>query len=75
MILRINTKYNVLWVKGVAIPGGVNSLCYLYDSILPLRRHKTAPPFPTYYETGEEEEEIFHESIHHFKNPTITFTE
>jgi len=74
-VLRINTKYNVLWVKGVAIPGGVNSLCYLYDTILPLRQHKTAPPFPTYYKTGEEEEEIFHESIHHFKNPTITFTE
>lgn len=33
-IWRINTKYNVIWVQGPAVPGAVNSWVYLYDSTL-----------------------------------------
>lgn len=31
-IWRINTKYNVIWVNGPAVPGTNNSWCYVYDS-------------------------------------------
>lgn len=30
-IWRINTKYNVIWVHGPAVPGANNSWCYIYD--------------------------------------------
>lgn len=31
-ILRMNTKYNVIWVQGPAIPGDTNSIVYVYDT-------------------------------------------
>uniref|UniRef100_D3TM63 Large ribosomal subunit protein uL3m n=1 Tax=Glossina morsitans morsitans TaxID=37546 RepID=D3TM63_GLOMM len=72
-IWRINNKYNVLWVQGSAIPGSTNGLVYIYDSILPLRRHKTAPPFPTVLNDPEECEDVWFEEVHNFKSETITF--
>lgn len=77
-IWRINTKYNVMWVQGSAIPGPTNGLVYIYDTILPLRKHKTAPPFPTTFEeelealTGQSND-IWYEEVHNFKDDTITF--
>jgi hypothetical protein len=36
-VLRVNTKYNVIWVKGQGIAGETNSFVYIYDTRLPLR--------------------------------------
>ena len=33
----MNTKYNVIWVKGAAVAGETNSIVYIYDTRLPLR--------------------------------------
>ncbi|CAG9771754.1 unnamed protein product [Ceutorhynchus assimilis] len=76
-IWRINTKYNVLWVSGQAIPGETNSLVYVFDSKLPLRKPTSALPFPTYFEGQNEEapEDIFDEEVHLFSEPTIVFDE
>lgn len=77
-ILRINTKYNVIWVRGHNIPGEIGTYCHLYDTQLPLRRHKTAPNFPTYLPTIMEEslpEEMYADDVHRFEDPTIEFKE
>lgn len=75
-IWRINTKYNVMWVQGNCIAGDTNSMVYIYDTILPLRKPQISPPFPTYFEDESEEalpEEIWYETVHDFKDPSITF--
>lgn len=77
-ILRINTKYNVIWVLGQNIPGETNTYCYMFDTILPLRRCKEAPNFPTYLPSITEEslpEEIYADDVHQFIDPTIEFKE
>lgn len=77
-ILRINTKYNVIWVMGHNVPGETNSFCYLYDTLLPLRKLKTAPHFPTYFpELNKEQmpENMYADDVHPFKEPTIKFSE
>lgn len=33
-VWRINTKYNVMWVHGPGIPGGINSWVYVFDTTL-----------------------------------------
>lgn len=76
-ILRINTKYNVIWIKGQNIPGENNTYCHIYDTILPLRKSKT-PHFPTYLPSIAEEElpeELYAEEVHPFIDPTIEFKE
>ncbi|PSN57774.1 hypothetical protein C0J52_07268 [Blattella germanica] len=75
-IIRINTKYNVLWVMGQGIAGDTNSFVYIYDTKLPLRKLKESPPFPTYYPEDSEEplpDEIYAEDLHPFTDPSITF--
>jgi len=73
-ILRINTKYNVMWVTGQNLPGDTNSLCYIFDTMLPLRKPKTPLPFPTALETTEpEKEEYWHPDYQDFNEGTITF--
>lgn len=74
-ILRINTKQNVLWMLGVGIPGETGAMCYVFDTVLPLRKHKTPPPFPTHLPTDDLPLEYYDESIHPFDEPTITFEE
>jgi len=72
-IWRINTKTNTMWVSGHSVPGDCNSLVYIYDSLLPLRRTLN-PHFPTF--TGNEDElpeDIYAEEVHHFSDPTIMF--
>ncbi|XP_014478809.1 PREDICTED: 39S ribosomal protein L3, mitochondrial-like [Dinoponera quadriceps] len=76
-ILRINTKYNVLWIHG-EIAGETNNYCYMYDTILPLRRLKEAPYFPTYFPNMVEEslpEELYADDVHPFVDPTLEFKE
>lgn len=74
-ILRINTKHNILWMLGVGIPGETGAMCYLFDTILPLRKLKTPPPFPTHPPAEDLPIEYYDDSIHLFEEPTITFEE
>lgn len=51
--MRINTKYNVIYVKGPNIPGPPRSYVRILDTVLPLKRHlldSNPPPMPTIYE-------------------------
>lgn len=74
-IWRMNTKYNVLWVSGQAVPGATNSVVNIYDTILPLRRNTTSPPFPTSTVEYDESlpEDIWDEELHDFRNSTIFY--
>lgn len=76
-IWRINTKYNVLYVSGQAIPGETNSVVYVFDTVLPLRKPTKPLPFPTYLGLDETElpEDIYDEEVHRFSDPTILFNE
>uniref|UniRef100_A0A8D8C618 Large ribosomal subunit protein uL3m n=1 Tax=Culex pipiens TaxID=7175 RepID=A0A8D8C618_CULPI len=77
-IWRINTKYNVMWVQGSNIAGDTNGLVYIYDTILPLRKYKEAPAFPTHFASENDsyaDEDFWHEDIHNFKDGSITFKE
>ena len=35
-IVRINSKYNVIYVRGT-VPGTTNSIVHILDTVLPLR--------------------------------------
>ena len=78
-IWRINTKYNVMWVQGLGIAGATNDYVHVYDTMLPLKRHTTAPPFPTHFEDNEAaavegaSEDIWDEELHNFKDPTVFY--
>lgn len=76
-IWRINTQYNVLYVSGQAIPGETNSVVYIYDTVLPLRKPSKPIPFPTYLGLSGEEppEDIYDEKVHPFSDPTILYNE
>lgn len=76
-IWRINTKYNVLFVSGLAIPGETNSIVYVFDTKLPLRKPNSALPFPTYFGSESETtpEDIYDEDVHLFSDPTILYNE
>ncbi|XP_075992523.1 mitochondrial ribosomal protein L3 [Anticarsia gemmatalis] len=74
-ILRINTKHNVIWTLGVAIPGETGAMCYLFDTVLPLRKHKTSPPFPTQPLVDDLPLEYYDESVQPFDESSITFEE
>ncbi|KAG0721518.1 39S ribosomal protein L3, mitochondrial [Chionoecetes opilio] len=77
-VWRVNTQHNVLWVNGPAVPGGVGSYVYIYDSLLPHRKHteENHPPFPTFFQDEEDiEEELYDEQLHAFHLPSIQFAE
>lgn len=77
-IWRINTHYNVMWVQGPAVPGATGSYVFIYDTIIPTRRHTTEnpPPFPTFFQDEQEiEEELYDEMLHVFSQPSISFAE
>lgn len=74
-VLRINNKHNVLWTLGVGIPGETGAMCYLFDTVLPLRKHKTAPPFPTSLTAEDLPLEYYDDSVHRFEEPTIAYEE
>ncbi len=73
-IWRINTKYNVMWVQGTAIPGVTNSLVYVFDTLLPLRQPKSPLYLPTYLDEEKDlPEDIWFEDLHDFNNKSIEF--
>lgn len=79
-IWRINTKYNVIFVHGRAVPGVINNYCYIYDCYMEKKRHQenNPPPFPTFYSESVQEilpENIWDEDLHKFSSPSITFEE
>ncbi|KAK1117706.1 hypothetical protein K0M31_015649 [Melipona bicolor] len=73
-ILRINTKYNVIWVLAQNVPGEVNTMCYLYDTILPTKKN-TSPHFPTYppNDINALPEELYTDDVHPFTEPNIEY--
>lgn len=65
----------MIWTLGVAIPGETGAMCYLFDTILPFKKLKSSPPFPTAIPTGDLPIEYIDESIHDFNNSSILFEE
>lgn len=59
------------------MPGINGNYCTIYDCYIPKKNHKedNPPPFPTFYPEDIEEplpENIFHEDLHNFSDPSIT---
>ncbi|XP_074600181.1 mitochondrial ribosomal protein L3 [Brevipalpus obovatus] len=78
-IMRINTKLNIIYVKGGSVPGENGNWVYIFDSKI-FEKTPTIqkpPPFPTYFPEEEEElpENLYHPDIHQFSDPTIIFQE
>lgn len=73
--MRINTKYNVIWVKGHNIPGETNNYVYVYDTLLPLKKHVAAPYFPTYFPgiSPPVPEDSYANHVHIWNDPTIEY--
>lgn len=77
----MNTKYNIIYVHGQAVPGPTHCYVRIYDTILRYRREemlKKPPIMPTFFPGDEAEaleEEIFDEGLFQFSQPTITFAE
>lgn len=80
-VVRVNTKYNVIYVLGQATAGETNSLVTIHDTLLRRKSLKTlevTPCFPTYFrDLGNEElpEELFVDNVHNFNESTIVFKE
>ncbi|XP_073987482.1 mitochondrial ribosomal protein L3 isoform X2 [Rhodnius prolixus] len=78
-IWRINTKYNILYVQGLGVPGETNSLIYVHDTLLPLRKRKESPLyFPTFYPQLVDTplpDDLYDSTVHPFDQPSITFAE
>lgn len=72
-IVRINKEHNILYVIGHNIPGEINNIVYIFDTMLPLKRSLIKPPLPTHFEDDGNENDIFAEKYHDFKNPTIFY--
>nr|CAG4649387.1 EOG090X07HN [Scapholeberis mucronata]SVE93663.1 EOG090X07HN [Scapholeberis mucronata] len=73
-IMRINLKYNVIYVQG-SVPGGTNSIVQIFDTILPRRKLVEAPPHPTYFPPEDGtlvQEDLYDSSVHVFGTPSIT---
>ncbi|CAG0886510.1 unnamed protein product [Darwinula stevensoni] len=76
-IWRINTKYNVIWVQGPAVPGSTNSYVYIHDTLLSTKKLEESPPFPTHHPHVDKEalpEDLYDEELHAFSDATILFT-
>ncbi|XP_069112027.1 large ribosomal subunit protein uL3m-like [Argopecten irradians] len=78
-IMRINTKYNILYLKGV-LPGPNHCYTRIYDTTLRKRRQEDGegPPMPTFYneDTSEElEEEYFDDDLFQFSSQSVNFEE
>lgn len=77
-VWRINTKYNLIFVQGPAIPGLNGAYVNLMDSRMPkktLGELKITPPFPTatVEENSRLNEELFDEELHRPDEPSLVF--
>ncbi|XP_015788708.1 39S ribosomal protein L3, mitochondrial [Tetranychus urticae] len=77
-IMRINTKENVIYVRGPAVPGETGNFCYIFDTKIIEKKltEKNPPPFPTYF-PGDNElpVDLYHPDVHRFEDETIQFVE
>lgn len=79
-IMRINTKYNVLYVKGHNVPGPTHAYVRIYDTALNQKRTGDGhpKPMPTFYpEDSPEEirEEYFDDELFQFSQDSIKYEE
>ncbi len=79
-ILRINAKFNVLYVQGPIMPGPTHCFVRVVDSCLPKNKQQISkdshPPFPTSYTQlldKQAGDEVFDPVMHKLSDPTITF--
>lgn len=77
-VWRVNTKYNLIYIHGSAVPGPNGSYVNVMDSRMPkktFRELDVQPPFPT--TTVEEnlklDEELFDKHLHKASDPSIIF--
>ncbi|XP_022108751.1 39S ribosomal protein L3, mitochondrial-like [Acanthaster planci] len=74
-VLRVNMKHNILYVGG-SVAGHKFGYIKVIDSILPKNRDpEVPPPFPTYYEDEELEENLLDEELFDFNDPSIAYPE
>jgi len=80
-IWRIDTKYNILYVHGQAVPGPTHCYVRIFDTSLFYRREamlQTPPIMPTFFpgDEGEnQDEELFDEELFQFNQPSITIAD
>lgn len=76
--MRVNNKYNVLYVKGIT-PGGNHSYARIMDTRLPNHKRVMEPPsMPTFYPEDSQDpikEEYFSEDVFEFTEPSIQYVE
>ena len=71
--MRINTKYNILYIKG-PLPGEVGGYLKLRDATN--RKYPNEPPFfPTYFEDRDDplKEDLYAENVFSFRESSIEF--
>jgi len=73
-IWRVNTRSNVLYVHG-SVPGHRDCLVKVTDTRHPIKRAKSlrsAPPFPTFFQDGEEQlpEDLYADDLFVHTEPT-----
>lgn len=73
-IVRINTEYNVLWVTGHNVPGELNNIIYVFDTMLPTKRPNLQPPFPTNMQDTKPAD-LYADKYHDFAGSTIFYEE
>lgn len=73
-IIRINTEYNIMWVTGHNVPGELNNIVYVFDTMIPLKRSIIQPPFPTNM-MPTDTTNMYAEKYHDFGSPTIFYEE
>ena len=73
-VLRINTKYNILYVLGNC-PGDKGSIVSIRDMDACYKPHERPPPFPTYFPDPNNPlpEDMFADDVQQF-DETIHFT-
>lgn len=74
-IVRINTEYNIMWVTGRNVPGELNNIVYVFDTMLPLKRNSIQPPFPTNTSLANMPTNLYSEKYHAFHESTIFYEE
>lgn len=71
-IVRINTENNVMWVTGHNVPGELNNIVYVFDTMLYPKRTQIQPPYPTSSEENDHVD-LYADSYHDFRQPTIFY--
>lgn len=78
-MVRINTKYNVLYVKGPNLPGPPRAYVKIQDTVLPLKRlrlNENPPPMPTFYDEDlvpDTAENLYHESLFSYDDEFVSY--